>query len=341
MKTRIGLFGFLLAWACSTTSSFGATNTWISGNGFWAFTDSWVEAVEPTASDDVFFDSLVNGAGGWVRLNGGPAGLPFRSARSLTFLEGVGTYLIDGNTGGEKKELLIGEGGVLNASTNLQILNAQVFISASQVWDAEAGDIVAEDIVQLGTNSLTVTGANDVTLNGVISGSGDLIKDGSGTLTLGAPNTYTGDTILNSGTLTYAVDQTLTGGLVLNGGLLDANDQSLSFGTLTLGGDSTLLLGFDTISQSVSFTDSLWSGGTLNILSWGSGLESDQVLLLNEPSQDLLDNIIFDGFAPGALWEDGLLLPIPEPSATLLAALGAVGFLVTRFCRRHGSSDPS
>ena len=40
------------------------------------------------------------------------------------------------------------------------------------------------------------------TLSGLISGTGSLVKDNTGTLTVTTPNTYTGDTTLNAGTLT-------------------------------------------------------------------------------------------------------------------------------------------
>ena len=52
---------------------------------------------------------------------------------------------------------------------------------------------------------------NGVVGNGPVAG-GWLVKSGTGTLTLGAANTYTGFTIINQGTLTLAtgVNQTMT-----------------------------------------------------------------------------------------------------------------------------------
>ena len=47
--------------------------------------------------------------------------------------------------------------------------------------------------------------STDLTMGGVISGTGDLRKEGSSTLTLSATNTYTGDTIISNGTFRVTV----------------------------------------------------------------------------------------------------------------------------------------
>ena len=343
MRTSFELLALIIIPTLSSSASLATTNTWISGNGFWTDTANWLENIEPTAQDDVVFDSLENGEGGWVRLNAGSAGLPYRSARSLTFLKGVGTYLIDGNTGGDKKELLVGEGGILNLSSNTQIFEVQVFVAASQVWDARGGDIWADDVVQLANNTLTVIGAHDVTISGAVTGSGSLIKEGIGVLTLGSPNTYTGDTIIREGTLTYLADQSTTGALLLEGGLLDANDHLLNFGSLTLSGPAAIQLGTDLMSQSVSFGTVNWNGGTLSVMNWSTLGSSDQLTLATQPSQEFLSSVHFQGFNPGGAWLSGLLVPaqIPEPSATCLVAVGLAGLLAGRFRgRRQPASSP-
>src|SRR5262249_55034456 len=53
-------------------------------------------------------------------------------------------------------------------------------------------------------------------LQGIISGSADLVKVGAGTLNLIANNTYTGNTIVNSGTLQLTGSSTQAGGTILN-----------------------------------------------------------------------------------------------------------------------------
>lgn len=55
--------------------------------------------------------------------------------------------------------------------------------------------------VTLGVGTLTVGNASSTTYSGVISGSGGLVKQGSGTLTLTRANTYSGGTTVSAGTL--------------------------------------------------------------------------------------------------------------------------------------------
>lgn len=311
----------------TTVPAHGATRTWVNGDGFWTFLENWVEGAEPTLEDDVFIDSLQDGTGGRIRLNGGAAGLPIRSVKSITFTAGIGEYLVEGITGGDQKDFVIGSGGVVNESSVTQEIDAQILLAAPQTWSATAGNIVAQDIVQLDSNTLTLDGPQDITINGTISGTGGLIKNGAGTLVLGAPSEYSGSTVLNSGTLLYATAQTLTGPLVLNGGILDANDQVLSFGALALGGDSTVRFGVDGTSQSLTFSSGSWSSGSLTIENWSEAAGSDQLIISAEPSQDLLNRIEFSGYAPGALWSDGVIYPIPEPSTWVLTGLGLLAVL--------------
>ena len=99
---------------------------------------------------------------------------------------------------------------------------------------------------------LTVIGGDDLALAGVIDGAGGLVKDGSGTLTLKAINTYMGGTEVNSGRLliaegaliassvnvhdgaTFGGDGAMTGDLVnLEGGTVSPGS---SIGTFTVNG---------------------------------------------------------------------------------------------------------
>ncbi|MBR6434866.1 MAG: autotransporter-associated beta strand repeat-containing protein, partial [Thermoguttaceae bacterium] len=64
----------------------------------------------------------------------------------------------------------------------------------------------------------------NITLSGVLSGSGGLIKDGAEKLTLSGNNTYSGGTLVKAGTLAVSnVNSLGTGAVTVNGGTLDAS----------------------------------------------------------------------------------------------------------------------
>ena len=93
----------------------------------------------------------------------------------------------------------------------------------------------------------------DLTVDAVISGSGGLIKAGTGTLALTAANTYSGGTTLSAGVLTVSDDQALgTGTLTLNTGTLQSTAANTVANTATLGGNVTL----QDIDLSGTFTQS-------------------------------------------------------------------------------------
>jgi len=117
---------------------------------------------------------------------------------------------------------------------------------------AGAGDVV------LGTNNLTLGGLNtSETISGIIGGvGGRLTKIGTGILTLGGPNTYTGGTTITGGTIAVQTNNTAlgTGALTFNGagttlqagttGLNLANGITLtSAGTVNTNGQNLTLSG--------------------------------------------------------------------------------------------------
>ena len=128
-------------------------------------------------------------------------------------------------------------------------------------------------------------GTGDWAVNGNIStgtGTASVTKSGAGTLTLGAANTYAGDTVINGGTLA------LTNSLALQASPLNYNNQggTLSFGSLTAatvgglkgaqdlpaGGLTTLALA---AASNMSYSGAINNGtGTLAVTKTGSGTQT-------------------------------------------------------------------
>jgi autotransporter-associated beta strand protein len=129
-----------------------------------------------------------------------------------------------------------------------------------------------------GTNSITINSAgafdvnrsDAVTFSGKISGSGTLVNDGSGTLTMSGSNSFAGNLVVNNGLLSYGgnTGSFPSGSFTVNGGTLD-------FGSLTktMGSAGTLTLGGGTLSGSGTLTGTSayqLQAGTVNIVLGGS-----------------------------------------------------------------------
>ena len=134
-------------------------------------------------------------------------------------------------------------GTTLSGGATVKLGNANA-LSAGDVSMTVSGTLQANAAGMIVTNNLAVgtlatatvdNNANNLTLNGVISGNGGLTKTGNGTLTLGSANTYNGPTAVTAGTLAISADTSLgtaPGGdtpnaIVLNGGMLLATNSTI------------------------------------------------------------------------------------------------------------------
>lgn len=144
--------------------------------------------------------------------------------------EGMGTFTLSGlNT-------YSGPTAVNAGTLQVGVANAIGMTSAVSVatgatldlndFDATIGSLSGAGAVTLGTGNLTTGDATDTEFSGIISGTGGVIKEGTGTFTLSGMNTYSGGTTLNDGVLLVGMDQNLgasgpgIGELTFNGGTL-------------------------------------------------------------------------------------------------------------------------
>src|ERR1700690_105514 len=185
-----------LAALVAATPAFAATWTWngSQGNDHWTNTPNWTPAggVANNGTADIIF-------GGTTRLT--PDMNANWSVNSVAFNNTAGAFTLGSST---NSTLTIGAGGITDNSVADQIINHPVAPSAPQTWNVTAGFLRDFGAVDNGGNTLTFnTQGNSGYLSGSISGSGGLIKTGSGQLSFdsGPANTYTGTTQVNGGLL--------------------------------------------------------------------------------------------------------------------------------------------
>jgi len=147
-----------------------------------------------------------------------------------------------------------GPGKLILAGDNTYFADTYVSNGVLQVTGTlahDGGDDYIYNIYDDGT--LQISGSAVQTLSGVISGTGGLLMDGSGTLNLNnGGNTYSGVTIVNGGILAYnprAISYSPVSSLVVNSGgtvgITANNGSSLPVGSLTLNTNGLLRLNYD------------------------------------------------------------------------------------------------
>lgn len=162
------------------------------------------------------------------------------------------------------------------------------------------GTLTADHADSLGTGAIANSGVLQVgegELENTLSGSGSLVKTGTGELTLGGDNSYSGATTITDGTLIAANVNALGGGDVDNAGTLKldaegefnlanvttqsgattelAKGTTLNVDSLTQQADSTLNIDLSKANGESAITaDSVTLGGTLNVTGIGSVTDS-------------------------------------------------------------------
>ena len=150
------------------------------------------------------------------------------------------------------------------------VLNAQGTGSSSNlIWSGISsitlGGLGGVGNIPLGANQLQV-GNNDSSTeySGALSGSGSLVKIGSGTFTLSGANTYSGTTTISNGTLQIgnggATGSPGTGNIINNAALKFYRTNAIGFGGIISGAGDLDLVGGGTVTLSNANT---YTGDTL------------------------------------------------------------------------------
>lgn len=242
-------------------------------------------------SNDFTLSGMLAGSGGLTQSGSG----------KLT-LNVANTYA--GDTVINSGTVALGANGSLAASSMVNLAGSSGIFdisgaSANQTIGTLAG--VAGSTLSLGARTLTLGNNSNTTFSGTITGTGSLIKQGTGVMALGGTSTYTGGTSISAGTISALANGALgTGPVQVNGGTLIGAAQlpgplSLQSGSV-VPGNGIGTIGTMTVS---SYTQ---SSGILAIPANGTGQSS----LLNVQGSATLGGTLHIDFsappAPGSLY---------------------------------------
>ncbi|MBW8780515.1 MAG: autotransporter-associated beta strand repeat-containing protein [Verrucomicrobia bacterium] len=189
----------------------------------------------------------------------------------------------------------------------------------------------------LGFNVADGAASTDLTVSGVILGSGgnNISKSGAGTMVLAGTNTYTGTTTVNAGTLALGAANSIssTSGLVLNGGTFATGGFNQTLNTLTL--SSASILDFGSGTSALVFADShsiTWTG-ILTLLNFDVGTDTLNFSSSTGLTATQLSQLSLSGYT-ASLDSNGFVSfsAIPEPAAyaAIFAGLALVGATIRR-----------
>ncbi len=198
-----------------------------------------------TGNNVDLFSGVVSGAGGLTKAGSGTLNLS-------------GTNTFSGGTTINAGTVVINDATSLGSSSGGLSLNAGTL--------AVAGTFSTVRNITLGsaTSSIQVDPSQSYTVNGVVSGSGSLNKNGTGGLTLTGANTFTGSTVVNEGTLTLA-------GAGSNISLGSTSSVTVSTGaTLALGASNQINNVADLVLDGGTFFKGNFSEGTASSVGLGN-----------------------------------------------------------------------
>ncbi|EAM1817548.1 fibronectin-binding autotransporter adhesin ShdA [Salmonella enterica] len=199
---------------------------------------------------------------------------------------------------GELENTLSGSGSLVKTGTGELTLSGDNTYSGGTT--ITGGTLMADHADSLGTGAIANSGVLQVgegELENMLSGSGSLVKTGTGELTLSGDNSYSGATTITDGTLIAANVNALGSGNIDNSGtlMLDAEGEfnlanvatqsgattelargtTLNVDSLTQQADSTLNIDLSKANGESAITaDSVTLGGTLNVTGIGSVTDS-------------------------------------------------------------------
>tara|TARA_A100001391_G_scaffold151415_1_gene109000 strand:- start:387 stop:3311 length:2925 start_codon:yes stop_codon:yes gene_type:complete len=272
----------------NSTGTFTSTGTFDNNN---TFNNDGAFYLEGSLTNDSTFNNLdytqIN-AGGHLVNNGSLINthiLSINGGQISGDIVNNGTFTITSTSSNTYSGVMTGNGQFNKNGSHTQILtgDSSGFTGSSDVGQgtlqignggttgALGGNIT---ITSLGT--LTFNRSDTLTYGGVISGNGNIVQSGAGTLILAGTNTFSGTTTITNGTLQIGNGGTtgsLTGNIINNASLAFNHSSSMTYagvisgtGDLARSGAGTLIL----TGNSTYTGDTTISAGTLQIGNGGT-----------------------------------------------------------------------
>jgi fibronectin-binding autotransporter adhesin len=317
----VGAAGFLQLLSSETVGS-------IAGAGLIRFTGVTLTAGGDNSS--TAFTGALQGTGGNLTKVG---------TGTLT-LSGVNSYTglttISGGT-------LSLSGGAAIADTGAVQVNAGATLNLASSETIGSLGGAGGSFVTLGANSLTAGGNDGSTaFLGAISGTGGLTKTGTGTLTLGGANSYTGLTTISGGTLSLSGGAAIadTGAVLVNSGATLNLASSETIGSLSGLSGSFVTLGANTLTaggdnSTTSFGGVIsGSGGLSKVGTGGLILAGDNSYTGYTGTTTITGGIVqlgnggTAGSIAGNIVDNGMLIVNRSNALTLAGNISGTGALV-------------
>ncbi len=233
---------------------------------------------------------------------------------------------------GELENILSGSGSLVKTGTGELTLSGDNTYSGGTT--ITGGTLTADHADSLGSGDIDNSGVLKVgegDLENTLSGSGSLVKTGTGELTLSGGNDYSGGTTIIGGTLTADHADSLGTGAVANSGVLQVGEGELEntlsgSGSLVKTGTGELTLGGDnSYSGATTITDGTLIAANVNALGSGN-IDNSGTLILDANGAFELANVTTHSGATTALAAGSTLDAgqfTQEDGSTLSIDLGA------------------
>ncbi|EKO5066102.1 fibronectin-binding autotransporter adhesin ShdA [Salmonella enterica] len=198
---------------------------------------------------------------------------------------------------GELENTLFGSGSLVKTGTGELTLSGDNTYSGGTT--ITGGTLTADHADSLGSGDIDNSGvlqAGEGELENTLSGSGSLVKTGTGELTLSGDNTYSGGTTITGGTLTADHADSLGTGAIANSGVLQVGEGELEntlsgSGSLVKTGTGELTLsGDNSYSGATTITDGTLIAANVNALGSGN-IDNSGTLMLDAEGEFNLANV--------------------------------------------------